>query len=189
MVGSAFNCKVKWSSDNFFFLFFALAFVSCLSVKLNKDVSILHQKIQLLFECWVNICRWTILTNVFWFHTNLCDTFVFSLQEQRIDSSLLFWAGAPTATSTELLAGSQPISLAQWNSDSICSSSAIYSTSGQKQGASSINITLICKDIFTGLDRLTLHRLSKLQGWGATVIVRGILSGQWILTENIPRWG
>ena len=67
------------------------------------------------------------------------------------------------AMSTEFLAGSQPISVAQWNSDSICSSSAVYSTSGQKQGARSINITLICKDIFTGLDRLMLHRLSKLQ--------------------------
>lgn len=49
-----------------------------------------------------------------------------------------------------------PALISSESSDSICFSSAMYSTSGQKQGASNISIILICKDIFTRLDRVML---------------------------------
>lgn len=79
----------------------------------------------------------------------------------RCRRSLPGRAAPAAAASAALLAGGQAISASRWSPDSICSSSAIYSTSGQKQGASSINITLICKDIFARLDRLMLHRAFK----------------------------
>lgn len=123
-------------------------------VKQGRHPPFLLREIQLLWECGVNICWWALLS-IFFVGINSLPLLPF--QQQRIDSRQLVSAPAHSASSTELLAGSQPISISQWSSDSICSSSAIYSTSGQKQGANSINITLICKDIFTSLDRLMLH--------------------------------
>lgn len=138
-----------------FFPFFLLSH----KVWQGRSPPVLLRKIQLLLECGVNICWWALLS-IFFLSINSLPLPLVSPPfptAERIDSRQLVSAPAHSASSTELLAGSQPISISQWSSDSICSSSAIYSTSGQKRGANSINITLICKDIFTSLDRLMLH--------------------------------
>lgn len=121
------------------------------------------------------VCGWAI-SNILWSKANVSDASTCPLPSivggemapsrrcaRPPPAPAPFPGGAApaSAASAELLAGGQAISASRRSPDSICSSSAIYSTSGQKQGASSINITLICKDIFTRLDRLMLHRAFK----------------------------
>lgn len=110
------NWKVKWSS---YFLFILLLWALSPVFQQNwiKDVSIYTKRFN-YFECWVNICRWTILTNVVWFHKLMWHfCFLSSRAENRFKPAFLRLS---LHANEHWIFGRQLnlISVAQWNSDS-----------------------------------------------------------------------